>query len=151
MRTLLNIIWHFPLFGFLSAGTCYLLGLLLVVTVIGAPIGTGLMEYAKFLMAPFSKSMVTKKDLQIEENEAWKTYGTIVTICYLPFGLMLAAVGVIQALFLCITVVGIPFAAIIAKSMTTIINPVNKKCVSRSAKAELDRRKGAAEIDALSS
>lgn len=149
MRTLLNILWHFPLFGFVTAATCYLIGLILVATVVAAPIGSGLMEYGKFLLSPFSSAMVSKNDLDIEQNEAWKAYGTIITICYLPFGIMLAMAGIIQALFLCLTIVGIPFAVIIAKSMSTMLNPVNKKCVSRSTKQELDRRKGAMELDKL--
>jgi uncharacterized membrane protein YccF (DUF307 family) len=53
MRTFGNIIWHFPFLGFLTAASTFLLGLLFLVTVVGAPIGLGLMELGKFFLAPF--------------------------------------------------------------------------------------------------
>jgi len=80
MRTLGNILWHFPSFGFVSAILVYLLGLILTATVIAAPIGLGLMEFDKFLFVPFGHAMVNKSTLNIEQNRAWKTYSTIVMI-----------------------------------------------------------------------
>ena len=39
MKTLGNILWHFPFFGFISAILVFLLGGLLTITVVAAPIG----------------------------------------------------------------------------------------------------------------
>jgi uncharacterized membrane protein YccF (DUF307 family) len=83
MRTLGNILWHFTFFGFVTAALYWLLGLLLTATVVAAPIGFGLMEFGKFLLAPFGHAMVSKADLKIEQNALWKSYSLIVTILYL--------------------------------------------------------------------
>ena len=143
MKTLGNILWHFPFFGFLNAISVYLLGLLLTITVIAAPVGLGLMEFGKFLFWPFGNSMVSKSELNVEQNKAWKTYSTIVMIIYFPFGLLLAIVGVCQVVGLFISIIGIPAALVVAKSLGTYLNPVNKKCVPAAVTDELDKRKAA--------
>jgi len=74
MRTLGNIIWHIPFLGFLSALGTFLLGGLLVITVFGAPIGLGLIQLSKFLLAPFSNSMVSGSELNQDQNALWKSF-----------------------------------------------------------------------------
>ena len=147
MRALGNVLWHFPFFGFVSAALYWLVGLLLTVTVVAAPIGVGCMEYGKYLLAPFNFAMVNKTELNIEQHPYWKRYSTIVTILYLPLGAILMLVSVIQVIALCITIVGIPVALVVAKSLGTILNPVNKKCVHRAVVDELERRKARAQVD----
>jgi uncharacterized membrane protein YccF (DUF307 family) len=142
MKTLGNILWYFPFLGFIDAIAVYLLGLILTATVIAAPIGLGLMEFGKFLFAPFGHAMVSKSDLNIEQNQLWKAYSTIIMFIYLPFGLILAALAVVQVFFLFISIIGIPVALVVAKSLGTFLNPVNKKCV-RSAVADALRGKAA--------
>lgn len=147
MRTLGNILWHIPFMGFISATIVYLFGALLVVSVIAAPIGLGLMEFGKFLFAPFGKAMVSQSELKSEQNSAWKTYSTIVSIIYFPIGLIFVFMGIFQVVGLTFTIVGIPVALVIAKSLGTYLNPVNKKCVPVSVRDELDKRKAQMEID----
>ena len=147
MRTLGNILWHFPFLGFLTAAFYWLVGLLLTLTVIAAPIGLGLMELGKFLLAPFGHAMVSKADLNIEQNPLWKAYSTIVMLLYLPFGVIFLVLSVIQVAALCLSIVGIPVALVIAKSIGTVLNPVNKKCVSTAVAEELDRRRANADIE----
>ncbi len=147
MRALGNILWYFPFFGFVSAGVTWVIGLLLTVSIIAAPIGLGLMEYGKYLLAPFSNEMVSKSELNIEQNQAWKTYSTIVMILYLPIGAIMAIAAVIQTGLLFLTIIGIPMALVVAKSIGTYFNPVNKKCVHRAVKLELEKRKAQAAID----
>ena len=130
MKTLGNIIWHIPFLGFVNAFFVALGGLFWTITVVGAPIGLGLFEYSKFLLSPFGHSMVSKSDLNIEQNKAWKTYSTVIMVLYFPFGLFMCCVAIIQVVFLFITIVGIPPALVVAKSLGTYLNPVNKKCVS---------------------
>ena len=129
MRLLGNILWHIPFLGFVDAILAYLLGLLLTITVVAAPIGLGLMEYGKFLFAPFSYAMVSKSDLNVYQNPLWQGYSFIIMIIYLPFGLILAIFGIFQAIGLALTIVGIPVALVVVKSLGTYLNPVNKKCV----------------------
>jgi len=138
MKTLGNILWYFPFLGFIDAIVVYLLGLILTATVIAAPIGLGLMEFGKFLFAPFGHAMVSKSDLNIEQNQLWKAYSTIIMVIYFPFGLILATLAVVQVFFLFISIIGIPVALVVAKSLGTYLNPVNKKCV-RSAVADTAR------------
>jgi len=140
MRTLGNILWHFPFFGFVSAALYWLFGALLTVTVVAAPIGIGLMEYGKFLFAPFSRAMVRKADLNAKQNTVWATYSAIVMVLYFPFGLVFAAISVIQVALLFVSIIGIPVAIVIAKSLSTALNPVNKKCVPSAVAEELERR-----------
>jgi len=147
MKTLGNILWHFPFLGFLNAGIVFLLGLLLTATVVAAPIGLGLIEFGKFLFAPFSHSMINKSDLNIEQNKGWKAYSTIVKIVYLPFGLALCILAIFQIAGLFITIIGIPAALVVAKSLGTYLNPVNKKCVAQAVSDELERRKAQIEVE----
>ena len=72
MRTLGNILWHFPFFGFVTAIFYWLLGLLLTVLVVTAPLGLGLMEFGKFLFAPFGRAMVSKTDLKVSRTPCGK-------------------------------------------------------------------------------
>jgi uncharacterized membrane protein YccF (DUF307 family) len=146
MRTLGNILWHFPCLGFLNAAAAFLLGAILTATGIAAPIGLGLIEFGKFLLAPFGHAMISRSSLEIEQNKAWRTYSALVTIVYLPFGIFLAALTILQTAFCFFTIIGIPIAVILAKSVGTYFNPVNKKCVHAAVVDELERRKAQAAV-----
>ena len=147
MRTLGNILWHFPFFGFLTAAFYWLLGLLLTLLVVTAPIGLGLMEFGRFLLAPFGNEMVSKSSLRVEQNVLWQAYSTIVMILYLPFGIVFVILSAIQVFALCLSIVGIPVALVIAKSLGTVLNPVNKVCVPSAVAEEVARRNASADID----
>ena len=147
MRTLGNILWHFPFFGFLTAAFYWLLGLLLTLLVVTAPIGLGLMEFGRFLLAPFGNEMVSKSSLRVEQNVLWQAYSTVVMILYLPFGVVFVILSAIQVFALCLSIVGIPVALVIAKSLGTVLNPVNKICVPSAVAEEVARRNASADID----
>ena len=147
MRTLGNILWHIPFFGFVNAFVTFLIGGLFVVTIVGAPIGLGLIQLSKFLLTPFSSGMINKSDINPNQNKAWKTFGIIVRILYFPFGLILAILTVFQIAGLFITIVGIPVALVLAKSLGTFFNPVNKSCVSKAVFDEVASRKAKAQVD----
>lgn len=146
MKTVGNFLWHFPFFGFINAGFTWIFGAILTATVIAAPIGIGLMEFGKFLFWPFGNAMVNKSDLNIEQNKAWKNYSTIVTILYFPIGIILTICAIIQVIALTFTIVGIPAAIVIGKSLSTYLNPINKKCVHNAVLDELEKRKAEAEV-----
>lgn len=147
MRILGNVLWHFPFLGFVNAILTYLIGLLLTMTIVAAPIGLGLMEFGKFLFAPFTRSMVRKSDLNIDQNEAWKIYSGIVLIIYLPIGIILTVVSIIHVGVLFISIIGIPAALVVAKSLGTLLNPVNKKCVHYAVASELEQRAARSEVN----
>ena len=146
MRTLGNVLWHFPFFGFLTAAFYWLLGLLLTLLVVTAPLGLGLMEFGRFLLAPFGNEMVSKSSLRVEQNVLWQAYSTIVMILYLPFGIVFVILSAIQVFALCLSIVGIPVALVIAKSLGTVLNPVNKVCVPSAVAEEVARRNASADI-----
>jgi len=147
MRTLGNILWHIPFLGFLSAIGTFLFGGLLFITIIGAPIGLGLMQLSKFLLTPFSSAMISKKDLKAEQNKLWQAFGIIIRIIYFPFGLILAIVTIFQIAGLFITIIGIPVALVLAKSLGTYFNPVNKVCVPKAVADEVSQRKAKAVVE----
>ncbi|MDR2127177.1 MAG: YccF domain-containing protein [Prevotellaceae bacterium] len=147
MRTLGNIIWHIPLCGFLLAAIIFLFGTLLVLTVIASPIGLGLIQLSKFLLSPYSHSMISKNTMHVEQNQAWEIYGYIIRIIYFPFGLLLAAVMIMEIVFLTVIIIGIPIAIVLAKALGTCFNPVNKVCVHRTVKDEIQRRKAQEYLD----
>jgi uncharacterized membrane protein YccF (DUF307 family) len=129
MRALGNILWHFPFFGFITAILTFLIGLFLTVLIIPSPIGLGLLQFSKFLLAPYSYTMVRKSDLNIKEHPLWKTFSLIITILYLPLGVVLCVLAAIQVVLLCVIIIGIPVAIPIAKSLGVYLNPVGKVCV----------------------
>lgn len=147
MRTLGNILWHFPFFGFLSTLATFLIGSLFLITVIGAPIGLGLIQLSKFLLAPFSSEMIDQKDLKKDQNQLWQSFSFIVKIIYFPIGLLLVIVTIFQIAGLFITLVGIPVALVFAKSLSTFMNPVDKVCVDKAVADELAARKARAKVD----
>lgn len=146
MQTVGNIIWHVPLLGFVQASLVYVAGLILCATVVGAPIGLGLMEYGNFLFSPFSKAMVSKSELKVKQNIVWRIFSTIVTIVYIPFGLVLCVISVLQVALLFVSIVGIPTAIVIAKSLGTLLNPVNKRCVPQAVADELERQRAREQV-----
>ena len=129
LRFIANVLWHIPFLGFLNALYAFLLGLLLPVLVIPAPIGLGLMQYAKFLLFPFSSKMVDVSETGAPRNPLWAAYSAVIMILYLPFGLIAFIVGAVQCFGLAITIVGLPGAYIIFKSLGTYFNPVGKVCM----------------------
>lgn len=150
MRTLGNILWHFPFLGFVNAAITYLIGLLFTVTVVGAPLGLGLMELGRFYLGPFGRAMVRDSDLDPNAGVGlWTAYSWIVMVLWFPFGLFLAAAMVVQAFLLCCTIVGIPLAIVVAKATGTVFNPVGKRCVSVAAAQELQHRAALRELDGL--
>jgi uncharacterized membrane protein YccF (DUF307 family) len=142
MRTLGNILWHIPCLGFLNAIAAFLLGALLTLLVIPAPIGLGLIQYAKFLMAPFSHAMVSGSDINPNPNPVWAAYSFIISILYLPFGCILAMVTIAQIIVLACTIAGIPVALVLAKSLRTYLSPAGMVCVPVSVRDAVERQKG---------
>ncbi len=131
MRTLGNILWWFPCFGFINSIVCFIGGGILIVTVIGAPLGYGVVQLGKFYLAPFTRAMVSEKALKpnVQHTGAWNVLSTIIFILYVPFGLLVCVMSIFQMIMLCITIILIPLAVPIAKSLSTFFNPIGKICV----------------------
>ena len=143
MAALGNVLWHIPFLGFMTALGMFLVGGMLILTVVAAPLGTGLFELGKFYLLPFGNRMVDAKALgsSVSTNKYWRAWGWIMVAIWFPFGAIMAIVVALQCLFLCISIIGIPAALASAKSIPTLFNPVGKKCVSKAVADEIDRRK----------
>lgn len=146
MKTLGNILWHFPFFGFITAGLVYLIGLLFTATVVAAPIGLGLMQLGRFLLTPFGHQMINQKDTNKKIDPRWDKFSTVIMILWLPIGIVLSVISVFQVIALAMSIVGIPVAIVIAKSIPTYFNPVNKVCVSTIMAEEVARTKVQVEL-----
>lgn len=150
MRVFGNILWHFPFFGFLIAIVTYLIGLLLTITIIAAPVGLGLMELGKCLFLPFGRNMVSQEKITGEQNKYWLMYSKIIMVGYVIFiGIWLFILIAVYVGVLFLTIIGIPFALAIAKHIGTYFNPVNKKCVHYAVAAELERIEAQKQIDKM--
>lgn len=120
MSCLGNIIWF--IFGGLIGGlTWCLAGILWCVTIIGIPIGLQCFKFASLSFAPFGKDVV------------YHATGVnfIVNIIWLVVsGVPLALGHLASALLLCITIVGIPFAAQSLKLAQLALMPFGAQIVS---------------------
>lgn len=152
MRSVGNFLWHVPFMGFFSAFFALLTGGLFILTVVGAPVGLGLIQFAKFLMAPYTHSMISKSELQQyqtnvkEDHAALKGFNLLATILWFPIGLVGAFFAAMQGVGCCLTIVGIPVGLVILKSLKVYLNPVGKICVPHSVSDEIDKRKGNEEL-----
>ena len=160
MRILFNVLWHIPCLGFLTAILTWLVGLVLTATVIGAPIGLGLMEYGKFLFAPFTRRMVKREDVAGGyTSKTWRVWSTVVLVVYFPIGVVLLLLGVVQVLLIVVTfaltVVGVIFgltgAYVLANSLITLLNPIGKKSVPYMVAEAAERRRAEALLDEMES
>ena len=152
MKSLGNLIWHIPYLGFLNALFTFLIGGLFVISIVGAPIGLGLIQLSKMFLAPFSYAMVSKDELSrhnpdVKETPLWKTFGIIVWIVYLPFGLLLCAISLLQIVAMFCTLIGIPVALVAIKALGTLFKPVGKICVPASVKKEMERRNAESQVN----
>jgi len=139
-----SLLWFCDVFVFFFGG------ILLTVTVVGAPIGLGLIQYAKFALAPYSYSMIDKRELHPNKsgNILYAILCLIVRILYFPLGVLFFLWGIAQVVVMCCTIVLLPMAIPYAKSLSTFFNPVGKVCVPVAVMDELERRKAEKEVDA---
>lgn len=145
MNTVLNVLWYFPYFGFLMAIPMALGGLLMCITVVGLPLGLGMLQIAKFLLLPFSRQLVDSKELNEltgrEGNKVWEIFSLIVRILYFPIGLFAAAVYIIAGLVDFITIIGIPNGLVMFRLIPSVFNPVGKKCVPAAVADHMQMRR----------
>lgn len=145
MNGCLNILWHFPFFGFLFAFFYALFGAILCCTVILYPVGLGFFQIARFLLTPFSSALVTRRELNLvrpeERSTAAAAYSTVITILYFPFGLIAAAGALFAMIGEFLSIIGIPCGIVWFKALPAIFMPVDKVCVPKAVADEIARIK----------
>ena len=99
MKLLLNIIWL--LFGGLLVSIAlFILGVILMITIIGIPFGLQVLKLSRLTLMPFGTEITINFEKHPIINIIW--------IILFGWELFIFSLGV--ALFYCITIVGIPFA-----------------------------------------
>lgn len=126
-------------------------GILWCITIIGIPVGLGMLQIAKFQLAPHTRAMVSKTDInkvaEKDMNPYWKYFALIVRILYFPFGLINAILLAISIGLNCLTLLGIPNGIALAKTFSSVFNPVHKVCVPRAVAEELERVKAEKQVN----
>ncbi len=140
MKIFLNVLWHIPFVGFLTAFITFMVGGLFIITIIGAPVGLGLVELSKFLLLPYSSAMMSKKHFFIEQDHLRKQFNLVVRILYFPFGLILASITLLQIALLYMSIIGKPAALVLYKTLGIFFSPVNKICVPHTVKKKILQR-----------
>ncbi|GCF94906.1 hypothetical protein NRIC_27970 [Enterococcus florum] len=121
MSCLGNIIWF--IFGGLVGGLLWCLaGILWCITIIGIPIGLQCFKFASLSFAPFGKEIVYRPSgINLIVNIIW----------IIVSGIPLALGHLVSAFFLCITIVGIPFAIQSLKMAQLALMPFGAEIVYR--------------------
>lgn len=120
MNVLGNIIW-FIFGGLVGAISWFLAGCIWCITIIGIPIGLQCFKFASLSLAPFGKDVVYRGGgVSLILNIIW----------LIVSGLPIAFGHLISALFLTITIIGIPFAAQSLKMARLALMPFGAEIVS---------------------
>ena len=98
MRFIGNLIWII-LGGFFIAASWFVLGVLLCITVIGIPLGSQCLKFARLSLAPFGKDVRVRFFAHPIINVLWAVF----------FGWEMALAYISAGIANCITIVGIPF------------------------------------------
>lgn len=122
MSCLGNIIWII-LGGFFNSLGWICWGVLWCVTIIGIPIGIQCFKMATLQFAPFGKEVIDVDGggINFVLNVLWLIFG----------GLSMAIANLISAVLLCISIIGIPFAAQSLKIAKLSLMPFGKEIVRK--------------------
>ena len=124
MNILMNLLWI--LFGGIITAIGYLVASLgLMITIIGIPFGIQTLKLSLLALGPFGKEVHTTPQaggcLNIIMNILWLLFGGIETcLAHVLFGL-----------FLCITIIGIPFGRQHFKLAAIALTPFGKQIVEK--------------------
>ncbi|WP_109474615.1 YccF domain-containing protein [Ornithinimicrobium cavernae] len=130
MRTLGNVLW-FLLAGWWLALLYLVAGLFACVLIITIPFGIASFRLAGFVVWPFGRTAVWRRDAGF-----WSVVGNIIWILLL--GWELAIGHLLAGLFLCLTIVGIPFGIACWKMVPLALLPLGQEVVP-VARAHHDR------------
>jgi len=124
MNILMNLLWI--LFGGIITAIGYLVASLgLMITIIGIPFGIQTLKLSLLALCPFGKEVHTTPQaggcLNIIMNILWLLFGGFETcLAHVLFGL-----------FLCITIIGIPFGRQHFKLAAIALTPFGKQIVEK--------------------
>ena len=122
MKTLGNVLW-FVFSGIWMAIGFAVSGIVCCLTVIGIPFGIQAFKLAGFALWPFGRTVVLSDD-------GPTVLGTVFNVVWLVlFGWGLFVGALLSAVFLCLTVIGIPFAVQSVKIGVLALWPFGRQVV----------------------
>ena len=127
MRVLGNMVWL--VFGGIFMALGYAIaGLIMCLLIVTIPFGIQAFKLASFTLFPFSSALVRHPDAgtgSVLGNVLW----------FILAGWWLALGHIISAMFLAITIIGIPFAIVHLKLALVSLSPFGKEVVPREMTA----------------
>ena len=120
MKTFGNILWLI-FGGFFSAIASFIMGAFLCVTIIFIPVGLQFFKVGKFFLGPMGKKVVRVKP------NGFKTFLNVLWAIF--FGWESAFAYCLVGLFLCITIIGIPFGRQYFKIAKFVFTPLGNDFV----------------------
>ena len=125
MNLVLNILW-FVFGGFISGTLWILAGLLLLLTVVGAPWAFAAFRIGRFSYSPFGRQAVTRT----RDDLGTGCVGALLNVVWLVLGgWYLAIQHIVIGAGLCLTLIGIPFGLQHLKLAIISLAPVGTEIV----------------------
>ena len=129
LALILNVLW-FLLGGWVLAIQWFLGGVILCITIIGIPYAPGIWRIAIFAAFPFGQEM-----RETVKSTGGAVFSGILNIIWLIFaGIWIAISHILAALFLFITIIGIPFGIAHIRLAGAALMPVGKEIVPKHAR-----------------
>lgn len=130
-----NVIW-FVFGGIWMAIGWFLIGCLMIITVIGIPWAKACFSISLFMLWPFGRVAVDRADYTGEEDIGTGSLGFLGNIIWLVFGGLWLAIGhILCAVVNFITIIGIPFGFQHFKFAKLALMPVGKIIVTKEEAA----------------
>ncbi len=144
MSLFLNILW-IVFGGFWMALGWAFAALLMAITIVGLPWTRAAFNIALYTLAPFGRMAVSRAEYTGQEDLGTGPLGILGNLIWLVLaGWWLALGHVITAIFLAITIIGIPFAWAHLKLATIALWPIGKMIVPIDEAARRAHRRHAA-------
>jgi uncharacterized membrane protein YccF (DUF307 family) len=126
---LLNLLWI--LFGgFWMALGWVIAGVIMAITIIGIPWARAAFNIALYTLFPFGQTAVSRADYKGQEDAGTGSFGVIGNVIWLVLaGWWLALLHLVIALFLALTIIGIPFAWAHLKLAGLALWPIGKMII----------------------
>jgi uncharacterized membrane protein YccF (DUF307 family) len=130
MRTLGNFLWIIA-GGLVASFAWVLIGCVAFLSIIGIPWGRACFVMAKLTLAPFGKTVMSRKDLTLKSDIGTGIFGTFGNIIwFLTGGWFMALSHALYGAGCCVTIVGIPFGIQHFKLGGMAVSPIGKTIVT---------------------
>jgi len=132
INQILNILWL--VFGGLWMGVgWYIVGLIMVLSIVGSPWAKACFVIGTFAFWPFGRTIVSHEEVKGQSGIGTGTLGTVGNVIWLIFGGIWLAIGhVLTAIGCFVSVIGIPFGIQHLKLAGITLAPIGKTIVDKT-------------------